>query len=92
MADGTRLVFAGKTVTALKAGGALVVTSALVNITALSTRPCIDVSEELWAALSFGCIIAAGAGMVLAGIAFGNAKSVSDEDGTASGFSERESR
>lgn len=92
MTDGTRLVFTGKVATALKTGIALVVTSALVNITALSTRSCIDVSEELWAALSLGCMIAAGAGMVLAGIAFGNAKSMSDEDGTASGLTDKESR
>lgn len=92
MTHGTRLVLAGKTATALEAGIALVVLSAFVNIAMLSASPCVDIGEELWAALSLGCIIAAGAGMMLAGIAFGNAKSVSDEDGTASGFSERESR
>lgn len=92
MTDGTRLVFAGKTATALEAGIALVVISALVNIAMLSASPCVDIGEELWAALSFGCIIAAGAGMMLAGIAFGNAKSIPDTNETASGFSERESR
>lgn len=92
MADGTRLVFAGKAALSLKAGIALVVISAFVNIAMLSASPCVDIGEELWAALSLGCIIAAGAGMMLAGIAFGNAKSVSDEDGTASGFSDKESR
>lgn len=92
MTGGTRLVLIGKTVTALEAGIALVVTSAFVNIAMLSASPCVDISEELWAALSFGCIIAAGAGMVLAGIAFGNAKSVSGEDGTASGLTDKESR
>lgn len=92
MADGTRLVLAGKTATALKAGIALVVVSAFVNFTTLALRPCVEIGEELWAALSLGCIIAAGAGMMLAGIAFGNAKSVSDEDGTASGLTDKESR
>lgn len=92
MTDGTRLVLTGKAATALKAGIALVAASALINLTALSASPCVDIGEELQAALSLVCIIAAGAGMVLAGIAFGNAKSVSDKDGTASGFSERESR
>ena len=92
MTDGTRLVLAGKTATALKAGIALVVTSAFVNFTTLAPRLCVEIGEELRAALSLVCIIAAGAGMMLVGIAFGNAKSVSNEDGTASGFSERESR
>lgn len=92
MADGTRLVLAGKAALSLKAGIALVAISAFVNIAMLSASPCVDIGEELQAALNLGCIIAAGAGMMLAGIAFGNAKSVSDEDGTASGFSERESR
>lgn len=92
MADGTRLVFAGKAALSLKAGIALVAISAFVNFTMLALTPCVEIGEELRAALSLGCIIAAGAGMVLAGIAFGNAKSVSDKDGTASGFSEKESR
>lgn len=92
MTDGTRLVFAGKAALSLKAGIALVAISAFVNIAMLSASPCVDISEELWAALSFGCIIAAGAGMMLVGIAFGNAKSIPDTNETASGFSERESR
>ena len=41
MADGTRLVLAGKTATALKAGIALVVVSAFVNFTTLALRPCV---------------------------------------------------
>lgn len=92
MTDGTRLVFAGKTATALEAGIALVVTSAFVNFTTLALSLCVDIGEELSAALSLGCIIAAGAGMMLAGIAFGNAKSVSDKDGAASGLTDKESR
>lgn len=92
MTGGTRLVLVGKTATALEAGIALVVLSAFVNFTALAARPCIDVSEESWAALSLGFMIAAGAGMMLAGIAFGNAKSVSDKDETASGLTDKESR
>ena len=92
MADGTRLVFAGKAALSLKAGIALVAISAFVNIAMLSASPCVDIGEELQTALSLGCIIAAGAGMALAGIAFGNAKSVSDEDGTASGLTDKESR
>lgn len=92
MTGGARLVLIGKTATALEAGIALVVASAFVNIAMLSASLCMDIGEELSAALSLGCIIAAGAGMMLAGIAFGNAKSVSDKDGAASGFSERESR
>ena len=92
MTDGTRLVLAGKTATALEAGIALVVLSAFVNFTMLAQTPCVEIGEELSAALSLVCIIAAGAGMMLAGIAFGNAKSVSDEDGTASGLTDKESR
>ena len=92
MTDGTRLVFAGKAALSLKAGIALVVLSAFVNFTMLALTPCVEIGEELSAALSLGCIIAAGAGMMLAGIAFGNAKSVSDEDGTASGLTDKESR
>lgn len=92
MTDGTRLVLAGKTATALEAGIALVVLSAFVNFTMLALTPCVEIGEELSAALSLACIIAAGAGMMLAGIAFGNAKSVSDEDGTASGLTDKESR
>lgn len=92
MTDGTRLVLAGKTATALEAGIALVVLSAFVNFTMLALTPCVEIGEELSAALSLVCIIAAGAGMMLAGIAFGNAKSVSDEDGTASGLTDKESR
>lgn len=92
MTDGTRLVLAGKTATALEAGIALVVLSAFVNFTMLAPTPCVEIGEELSAALSLVCIIAAGAGMMLAGIALGNAKSVSDEDGTASGLTDKESR
>ena len=92
MTNGTRLVLAGKTATALEAGIALVVLSAFVNFTMLALTPCEKIGEELSAALSLVCVIAAGAGMMLAGIAFGNAKSVSDEDGTASGLTDKESR
>lgn len=92
MTGGTRLVLIGKTATALEAGIALVAISAFVNFTMLALTPCVEIGEELSAALSLVCIIAAGAGMMLAGIAFGNAKSVSGEDGTASGLTDKESR
>lgn len=92
MTGGTRLVLVGKTATALEAGIALVVLSAFVNFTMLALTPCVEIGEESWAALSLVCIIAAGAGMMLAGIAFGNAKSVPDKDGAASGLTDKESR
>ena len=86
------MVLTGKTATALEGGIALVVTSAFVNFTMLALTPCVEIGEELSAALSLGCIIAAGAGMMLAGIAFGNAKSIPDTNETASGLTDKESR